>query len=62
MSLRRGYWYLAGEVFDGPFRTIKEAKENVQKDVRVANNAEVTIRTMIVLERGDRLGNWSTVH
>ena len=59
MSLRRGYWYLAGEVFDGPFRTIREAKE---ASSTIKNTTEVSIRAMIALERRDELGNWVTVH
>jgi hypothetical protein len=59
VSIRRGYWYLAGEVFDGPFKTIKEAKE---ASTAIKNTTEVSIRAMIALERRDETGNWVTVH
>lgn len=57
MSVRRGYWYLAGEKFDGPFQTVREAKSDA-----LNHPGEVTIRTMVVLEKRDEAGNWQTVH
>ncbi len=59
MSIRRGYYYLAGDRYDGPFQTIAEAKSAT---LNVNLRAEVTIRAMVVLEKRDERGNWQTVH
>ena len=58
MSIRRGYYYLAGDHYDGPFQTIKDAKAEASKSVM----KEVSIRAMVVLEKRDEHGNWQTVH
>lgn len=57
MSKRNGYYYVTGGMYDGPFPTIKEAKSNA-----LNVTGEVTIRTLVVLEKRDEQGNWQTVH
>lgn len=59
MAARRGYYWTGGGRFDGPFQTIKEAKENASQ---LAPSIEVSIRAMVELERTDKHGNWQTVH
>lgn len=61
MSIRRGYYFLAGDQYDGPFQTIAEAKR-ATLNVRQRMSDEVTIRAMVVLEKRDKHGNWQTVH
>lgn len=62
MSTRMGYYYLAEEVYDGPFTTISEAKDAVSQDARISSTSEVSIRAMVTLETRDRYGAWETVH
>lgn len=59
MSTRRGYYWLAGDTFNGPFSTIKEAKADASQ---LAPAIEISIRAMVELERTDEHGNWRTVH
>lgn len=59
MSIRRGYWWLAGDAFNGPFETIKEAKADAN---HLAPSISISIRAMVELERTDEHGNWRTVH
>lgn len=60
MSVRRGYWLLANdEGFDGPFKSIAQAKEAASQ---FKSTDEVSIRAMIAIERRDETGKWVTVH
>lgn len=61
MSIRRGYWFLAGETYDGPFQTIREAKE-ASSALNPATHPHVSIRAMVALERRNERGEWQTVH
>ena len=58
MSVRRGYWFLKGNTYDGPFQTIREAKE---ASSAIKNSDDVSIRSMIEVERFVN-GQWVTVH
>ena len=57
MSIRRGYWYKAGQAVGGPYKSIGETKEAASE----TNADEITIRTVIELEKFVD-GAWHTVH
>ena len=66
MSIRRGYYYLTDEGYDGPFETISEAKlaasARTRKLSTLGRNVEVSIHALVTLETRDRYGSWETVH
>lgn len=62
MSARRGYYYIADGQYDGPFSTIKQAKEALEAHPLNKRAEAVSIRSLITIETKDNSGNWVTVH
>jgi hypothetical protein len=59
LSARRGYYWSAGDTFDGPYQTVKEAKADASQR---APSIDITIHTLVAVEKTDKHGNWETVH
>lgn len=60
MSTRRGYYWLSGEGYEGPFPTIKEAKADASER---AANVSVSICTLVTVEHKTYPSQeWQTVH
>lgn len=60
MSIRRGYYYLTDEGYDGPFETISEVKAAASQ--RAHHTSKVSIHALVTLETRDRYGSWETVN
>ncbi|WP_156433877.1 hypothetical protein [Bradyrhizobium retamae] len=57
MSIRRGYWYKAGEAVGGPYKSIGEAKEAASE----TKATDINIRAVVEIEKRVD-GEWHTVH